>query len=350
MAFTTEVPEESGPNFGVLAYLDDVLALAHFYPMVAVYDDEGWNSEPPAEGGDVTYSDTSFYLARITAPSDVVVVAGGVEIGREEAGDSQALTFAAGPMRDFYLAASDRLTAVSDVVGQTNIHSYAPPELAEGAEAALQNASNALQVFSDRFGPYPFTELDIVSTSTLALGIEYPGIIAITLREYDLAGNISPGLPNSVLMESTVAHEVAHQWFYSLVGNDQLDEPWLDEALAQYATLLYYRDTYGENGAQGFYASLEGRWARVEEAEIPIGLPVGAYEDAEYGAIVYGRGPIFVDTLAQTMGQETFDAFLRDYAVTYRWDIARTEAMKQVAEEHCACDLTPLFAEWVYAE
>ncbi|MCK7481703.1 MAG: hypothetical protein M0C28_34445 [Candidatus Moduliflexus flocculans] len=59
---------------------------------------------------------------------------------------------------------------------------------------------------------------------------------AITTRIYDFGGEYR-GSPVSVYMESTVAHEVGHQWFYHLVGNDQLDDPWLDESLTQFVTL-----------------------------------------------------------------------------------------------------------------
>ena len=347
MDFLVTVPTESGRNYGVFAYINDVLALAHAYPIIAVYDDGGWNIEAPAEAGDVLYADTSFYLVRITYPADHVVVAGGVEIGREAGAATQSITFAAGPMRDFYAAISNSYTAVSQRVGQTQINSYAPAEVAEGAELALGHAAAALESYGDRFGPYPFTELDVVTTATLALGIEYPGIIVNTMGLYDLEQE-SGGRANRTVLEATTAHEVAHQWFYSLIGNDQLDEPWLDESLTQYATLLYFRDRYGPAGGEGFYQSLEQRWQRVENAGIAIGQPVSAYDGAEYSAIVYGRGPIFVDTLAQAMGQETFNAFLRDYAATFRWGIATTAAFKELAESHCTCDLTPLFEEWVY--
>jgi aminopeptidase N len=127
-----------------------------------------------------------------------------------------------------------------------------------------------------------------------------------------------------------------------------VDEPWLDEALAQYATLIYYEDYYGEAGRNGFRRSLERRWDRIDRADIPIGLPVRDYDGEEYSGIVYGRGPLFVELLAQEMGQETFDAFIHDYYQTYKWRIATGDDFKQLAERHCACDLTALFQSWVY--
>ena len=136
-------------------------------------------------------------------------------------------------------------------------------------------------------------------------------MIAITSRIYNLDEDYR-GTPASLYLESTVAHEVGHQWFYNLVGGDQLDDPWLDESLTQFATLQYYTDEYGSGGEQGFRNSLESRWDAVERADIPIGLPVRAYSGQEYGAIVYGRGPLFFVALRNRMGTEAFDAFLKD--------------------------------------
>ena len=156
------------------------------------------------------------------------------------------------------------------------------------------------------------------------------------------------GLPSQVMLEGTVAHEVAHQWFYNMVGNDQPDEPWLDEALAQYATGLYYQDTYDSSAAESYRSSWYARWDRVDGADIPIGLPAGDYEGRAYGAIVYGRGPIFISELADTMGMDVFDDFIKTYAQEYKWDIGTGENFKRLAEEKCDCDLSSLFEAWVY--
>jgi aminopeptidase N len=183
----------------------------------------------------------------------------------------------------------------------------------------------------------------------MALGMEYPGIVAVTRQVYSLDDEVR-GVSAPIMMEGTVGHEVAHQWFYNLVGNDQIDEPWLDEALAQYLTGLYYLDRYGERGYEGWRGSWLDRWERVDRAAIPIGLPVAEYETGAYGAVVYGRGPLFIEALAKEMEPETFEAFLRDYVETHAWDIGTGEAFKGLAEKHCQCDLTPLFREWVYPE
>lgn len=347
MDYAVTVPQTVELNYGVLAYYDDVLALAHAYPMICVYDDEGWNAELPPQDGDVTYADAAFFLVRIHAPKDLTLVTSGSEISLDEAGQTQVLTVANGPARDFYLAASPYFEEVSQISNGVVIHSYAGKELQNGAQFVLQVASRSIEVFNRRYAPYPYTELDIVATPNLALGIEYPGAIAITTRIYDVSGDYR-GAPTSQYMESTVAHEVGHQWFYNLVGDDQLDDPWLDESLTQFATLQYYADTYGSQGEEGFRAGLESRWSRVSNADIPIGMPVASYQGAEYGAIVYGRGPLFFVALKNEMGTEAFDVFLKEYTESLSWKIATPEYLQSLAEQKCACDLDALFNEWVY--
>jgi len=346
MDFTVTVPQEVELNYGVLAYYDEVLTLAHAYPMICVYDDEGWNAEIPPQAGDVTYADASFFLVRISAPQELTLVTSGRRVNLDEAGQAQTMIVAGGPARDFFLAASLNFEEVSQNFGEVTIRSYAPGDSLEGAQFALKSATQALEVFNKRYAPYPYTELDLVATPTLALGIEYPGAIALAARIYDLQGEYR-GVPTSMLMESVAVHEVGHQWFYNLVGNDQLDDPWLDEALAQFATYQYYADVYGQPAAEGFRASLDDRWRRVEFAKIPIGLPVAEYSGAEYGSIVYGRGPLFFDALRAEIGVSAFDAFLWEYTEALSWEISTPETLQSLAEKHCACDLDDLFAEWV---
>jgi len=339
MDYSVTVPQTVDLNYGVLAYYEDVLALAHSYPMIAVYDDEGWNAEIPPQDGDVTYADASFFIVQVHAPKGLTLVTSGSELSRDEDGQAQVLTVASGPARDFYLVASPKFEKMSQTFGEVTINSYAPKQSKDGAQFALEVASKAIEVYSKRYAPYPYTELDFVSTPTLALGIEYPGMIAITTRIYNA---------NNDYMESTVAHEVGHQWFYNLVGDDQLDDPWLDESLTQFVTLQYYADEYGSGGENGFRSSLEGRWQRVNNEKIPIGLPVADYDGAEYSAIVYGRGPLFFVAFRDEMGTDSFDAFLREYAESLSWEIATPQIMQALAEKHCACDLQNIFDEWVY--
>jgi hypothetical protein len=107
-------------------------------------------------------------------------------------------------------------------------------------------------------------------------------------------------------------------------------------------------DEKSPTAAEGFRSSLEGRWQSVNNAKIPIGLPVAKYSGGEYGAIVYGRGPLFLVALKKEMGDAVFDEFMKDYTQKLSWGIATPEVFQALAEEHCSCDLDQIFNEWVY--
>lgn len=350
MDFAVTVPTQTAGNYGLFAYVDDLLALDGFYPAIPVYDAKGWHKGLVPPNSDTTFQDASFYVVKVTAPKSLILASAGVQLNRTTSENFQTVTFVAGPARDFYLAGSEKYVVTSDTVGETIVNAYTLKDRKEGAQWALETAVNALGSYSERFGEYPYSEFDIVSIPMDgAYGIEYPGITGINQALFDTEASLS-GVPTTTLLESTVAHEAAHQWFYNLVGNDQANEPWLDEAVAQYVTGLYFKDRCGVTGWEGYSSSWSSRWDRVGREDLPIGLPAGDYQGKEYGAIVYGRGPMFLAALAEKMGQKSFDAFLLEYVQQHEWGIATTADFKTLAEKQCACDLTEIFDKWVYTK
>ncbi len=340
MTFQVTVPTTPGNNYAVLAYMDDVLAYAHAYPMIPAYDDTiGWYTEIPSSQGDVTYGDIAYYLVRVTLPAGQIVAASGYELSRSEQNGRETLVYVAGPMRDFYLASSQRYAIIEDQVGKTTVRAYAPEELTQENQLALRYAADALATFNDIYGIYPFTEMDVVGTPTLAGGIEYPGIVAIALTLYD---------PEQPFFEVATAHEVGHQWFYSVVGDDQIHHPWLDESLTQYNTALYFGQIYGPDSFEQELENQRRRWNYVDHAAIALDLPVSAYSEATYGGIIYGRGGLFFDEMRKKMGNKAFEKFQKTYYETFKWRIATTADLKATAEAACQCKLDKLFDEWVY--
>jgi hypothetical protein len=344
LQFTTPIPGGEGAgNYGELADQDGVLALAHSYPTVVVYDN-GWHLETPSSQGDVIYHDASLYDVSFTAPDGMAVVATGSSLDKVDNGDGTTTwRLVGGPMRDFNIVASSGYQSASKQVGDVAVNSYFLAEDAAGGRQALDWAATALQIFEKEFGPYPYRELDIASTSTSAGGIEYPGMVVIASRLFTD--------PNSrAFFEAATVHEVAHQWWYNVVGNDQVNEPWLDEGLAQYSTYLYFGDVYGDAGATGFEESLRRRWERVGLSEKPVGLPVGDYQGAEYSAIIYGRAALFFIALRDQIGDEKMAELLRRYYTEFAWRVANSQEFEALAESVSGQDLSVLFEKWVYPQ
>lgn len=345
MEFSGTVPEQMSGNYGLYIYQHEILALDSFFPIILVYEEESWQVQDPVRNADMIYSDAAFFKVRIEAPKRLVLVASGSEIDNQIINNHQILTFAGGPQRDFYLAASARFQQDSFEEGEVKIFSYYPEEFKRSGDLVLETTAKALRIFSERNGPYPYTEYDLVSTPMQAGGMEYSGAAAMALGFYP-SGNTASGSPNSDFLEYATAHEAAHQWFFNQVMNDQAEEPWLDEGLAQYLTYIYYLDSYGTEAADQIRSIFENYWSRAGNQLTPIGKPAGDYDTVDYAAIIYGKAPLFILELEKKMGEDVFSDFLADYVSEYRWKTVNSEQFRTMAEETCGCDLTDLFDEW----
>ncbi len=356
--FQTSVPQEAGEGYGQFIYTQTVMALANFFPLIPAYDeencarfpdalgpdgqsncDQGWNIEYAVHYGDAVFSDSALFEVSVTAPAGWTAVGSGSTVGEEIGADGQVTWhMVSGPMRDFNLVLSSRYQRLTETVEDIVINSYYLPEDAEGGRRALRWVVDSLSFFSQRFGPYPFAEFDVAAIPTVAGGIEYPGLIVMPIRNYD---------QESGFFQLATIHEVAHQWWYSLVGNDQQDEPWLDEALAQYSTALYFEINEGWTAAG---QEMFGPWydrVRGTEMDGAIDLPVALYEESLYGPLVYGKGPLFFDALRRELGDELFFAVLRAYLDAYRYRIASGPELLTLIDETAGRDLSALYGEWL---
>jgi hypothetical protein len=342
--FRVVVPEGNQHGYGAFNYENGIMALAGFYPLVPVYDDEGWNVELAADYGDAVYSDTALYNLHLTVPEDIVVVTSGSIVSETDNDDgTRTLHCVSGPMRDFNVVMSRDFVVKSATVGQTIVNSFYLPMDEAAGERVLQYVSDALRTYNERFGLYPFAEFDAVETSITAAGIEYPGLIVIAQRFYEEG-------QEGGFFEFAIAHEVAHQWWYSMVGSDQIDEPWLDEALTNYSTLVYFEDIHGQQEAQSILAHyFEGPYRQIVEEgrDAVVAQPVAAFSEEEYAPIVYGKGPLFFHALRQEVGDETYFAIMKEYLRQHKYRIATPEGFLRVAESVSGRDLDAIHKQWI---
>jgi len=353
--FTLVVPADTVPTAGAdqgyrqLGFYDGVLTLPNAYPLIPVYDDEGWNIELAPPYGDAVYSETALYTVHLTAlremmgerSSPTVVASGTCASSGADPADGVTWTCVTGPVRDFNAVLGLDYRVTSEVVEGITVNSFFYPGHQVGGERALDWAAEVVRLFSARFGPYPFVELDVVETPTRAGGIEYPGLVVINSGYYEEPGG---------RMEWVVVHEVVHQWWYSLVGNDQVDEPWLDEALTQYSTLLYYENRYGmETAAELLREVFQGPYENLVDSgrDAPVGLPVAAYSAADYGPVVYRKGPLYFHALRGEVGDRDFWAILETYFARNRYGVATPEGWLTAVEMVTGDEHRALYERWI---
>ena len=337
---TTVRPGSAGS--GLYGFFQGVYDMAAFYPTLAVYDQNGWNLGITQTFGDSTFTDTAYYHVQLTVPTDQQVVASGSTIDRSNNGDgTDTWHILAGPVRAFYAASSARYQFITDTVDDITVNSYFLDNGLTGATTALNYATGSLAVFNRIFAEYPYQEMDVIAMPTTGFGLEYPGVIAIANRFYGEAGGA---------YAEAVVHEVAHQWWYNLLGNDQPDEPWLDESLSNYAYYLYFEEIGWTEMANAIMNNdFRYRYQVAQNLGIdrPVAGPVSEFDISNYINIVYSKGPLFFHAVRERMGDEAFFAALRDYADTHRYGIVYAADLMAAFARHTEQPLDDLYTFWI---
>ena len=126
--------------------------------------------------------------------------------------------------------------------GPVKIRSYYFPGDENASGAVLWMATQSLGLYEAKFGPYPYQSLSVVETD-VSDGQEYDGLVFLATKFYSQYNGTAK---SDLIMIGT--HEIAHQWWFGLVGSDQAEEPWLDEAMAVYTEHIFYEYNYPNYG------------------------------------------------------------------------------------------------------
>ena len=308
--------------------------LGNVLPLLSRYENHAWRTDTYSAIGDPFVSDCADFKVTLHIP-DGYVPACSALLSRDESGAWRGELLSA---RDLALAVSPAYKTASGKAGRVQVYSFAKTEAA--AKRALDDACSALETFSSLYGPYPYPTFTVCSVDFPFGGMEYPGLCMIGERNYleSMADTL----------ELIVAHETAHQWFYALVGSDQVNDPWQDEAICEYAMLRYIRERYG----QGSFETL--KYYRVDapmRENIPGMLTPGSPVDyfgnlSDYSAVVYGRGAALLLALEEMLPGGV-DGFLRKYAETFSYGYATRGAFEALLNEYAGEDLHPLLVDYL---
>jgi len=341
--FRTKFATLGGSGYGILGKARRAISLAGWYPVLCVYQD-GWQNPNLAPVGDAVYTETSLYEVELTAPRDYQLVSTGTTIGRVEEGERVWYQVVSGPAREFAAVLSPRLENLVSQVGSIQIrYSTLPGDNARNSpQDGLNLAAEILKSYESRFGRYPWNELDLVDSSITIGGFEFSGMMMI---DYDQRFERS-----RIDFLWLLAHEIAHQWWYGLVGSDQITAPWLDEALATYSVLIHLEDTYGKDRAQSMLNSYRIRADEVNDTTRHFTDPAQKFESwQDYNRRVYYQGTIFLEALRGEIGDDAFYRLIREYAGRYRYKIAQPPEFLALAEEITGRKLTDFYKRWILA-
>ena len=256
----------------------DSVRLGSFFPILEWQPGVGWLADPPTtQFAEASTAPTADFDLTVTAPEGFAVLASGVE--------DRPGHWTATAMRDLAVAVGrfSVVTAVARAPDPVRVTVGLQRGLGEPPSLYLDKAVAVLEDFARRFGPYPWPTFTVSVTPTLRSGIEYPGHVMH-----------GPGTSGRSL-----THEVGHQWFYALVGNNQARHPWIDEGAASWAEARW----------EGALARFRSR-AVPAEARGRLGEPMTFWDarSSAYYAGVYVQG---VQALAALGDAELVDCALR---------------------------------------
>jgi aminopeptidase N len=309
------------------------LTAGHWYIMLAPFRDNIWDTPDYVPIGDPYVSDLADYEVSFLAPENVIIAGGG-----DEQREGRLWRFTLPQARMFAFAASDTYQVDSiEEDGITYIH-YGYPEHRKFAEAVLYTAARAVKLFTELYGPYPYKVLRIVETGR-SQGQEYSGLVGIGTVLYN--GYKGRGSRHDLI--ATTVHEVSHQWWFHIVGNDQVRTPWLDEAFARMSELRFYQKYYPRDADWWYKYYILG----TSRPQGSIDLPIYDYSDSmAYIEAVYRRGLLFLNGIRNQIGKEAFDEAMRDFFTAHAYKVATPDAFFDALARHTTEDLSEMVSDY----
>ncbi|MGY0374982.1 M1 family metallopeptidase [Clostridium sp. JNZ J1-5] len=341
--FTLKLP--SGNNR--MGYSNDIYNFTNWYPILSIYNPKTglWDESPFHPVGESNYSESSNYDFTIETSKNMVIASTGVDKKTTFNDNKKTLNVAAENVRDFVFIMSPKFNVVSKTVDGTKINSfYYNDENAikskKQANKLLDVASDSIKFFSNTFGKYPFEEFDIVEADLSGGAMEYPQLIQMGHYNFNPDIDYFQTFTHMPFEVASTVHEIGHQWWYSVVGNNEFKESFLDESLTTYSTAYYFEKQYGKYFQESAFTQFRLHLYPDKTAGLPINSSVDKFASwSEYSMIIYRKGPVVFEDLKQRVGEEKFVEILKTYFERYKFKNATIDGFLSIINEIAGKDI-----------
>ncbi|MEP7189910.1 MAG: M1 family metallopeptidase [Roseiflexaceae bacterium] len=311
--------------------------VGQWYPKMAVYDRGRWDTEPWHSNAEF-FNDFGAYDVSVNVPSGYAVAGAGVPAEAVSNADgTHTLRFTVDDVTDFAFASSPDFQTRLVTASGVEIALYYLPEHAAAADAYLDVAVEALQLYGAWYGAYPhprLTIVDVPNDATAAGGMEYPTLVT---SEVGGAGS------NFSFLAYVTSHEIGHQWWPMQTATNESAEPWLDEGLTEYTSSRYLAEAthgWGSDRALAWEQSLY-----ASRAGIPATLPSWEYANGAY-VVVYSKTALGLWTLESVAGTDRFRHAMASYLAQYRFKHPNGADFRAALEQELG-DLDWLFDDYL---
>ena len=338
--FTLTLPN-STHRFG---FYEGNINLGNWYPIACEIFQGEFDKSPYYATGDPFFSTVANYEVKLTYPSSYKICSSG-EISSEVCGEQTTSTMTAKAIRDFAICLSNDSVILTKDVGGVKLN-YMGYENNLDLQNNLEISALALEYFSKIFGKFPHKTLSVVKTPFIYGGMEYPNIVFV-----------SDAVDDEIEMNKVIVHEIAHQWWYSVVGNNEIKEAWLDESLAEYSVALFfenhpqYKTSYDDivSSALSSYLLYVDVIGTIRgDVNTKMNLSVSEYQnDYEYSYMIYVKGVIMFDQLKSVVGESKLIAGLKKYYDDNKFKIATKTDFLEAFASACHKDLNGFFESYL---
>lgn len=328
-----------------MGYGDHATNFGNFFPIACVYE-EGFVKNKFTANGDPFYSDVSNFAVTFVCPKDYIVATSGNKVEYIENGQKK-VKCEAKRVRDFCIVASKDFQMISGQTNGVEVRYYFCDD--ERADEHLQTSVKAVNLFYEKFGKYDYSQLSVVQTDFCFGGMEYPNLVMI-----------NQAITDDETYNYVIVHEIAHQWWYGMVGNNQYSEAWIDEGLTEFSTALFF-ENYSEYGldydtimqnAVSTYESFIGAFEKVfGEVDQSMNRDLNQFlTEPEYVTCIYTKGMLLFDAIRNSMSDNKFFKCLRSYFEEYKYQNVSSEKLIDTFSKKSHISLRNFFDAWLDGE
>ncbi len=339
-----------------------VTFLSHWLPVLAYYDDKGWQPTPFIPWHQPFFNEAGQYSARVTLPCNQKFACTGGVFGKADLGDGwQQLTVAVPAARDFAFLCSERFEEFTGNVDGVEVRCLAFPEHAHHARNMVRYVCEAIPIYNQWFGEYPYPEFTIVESYFGWNGNECSALVMIDERVFGMP-HIATGY-----VEYLVTHELCHQWWYNVVGTNGYCETWMDEGLATYFTHRFMTVKHGTRNSKmiDYPGGLEwlpnidrdtyrnyGLYGTQGRGELgPSVQPMDKFGHVvNLFSLCYDRGSKIVGMIEDRLGEQAFLDFIRTVYRKYYFRVLRVADFQRELEEYTGRSWEDFFINWLYGK
>lgn len=325
-----------------LGYGDSTINLCNYYPIMCVYENGEFVTDVYDSNGDPFYSKVANYDVSISYDKDLTLASSGVmEINKD--GEFNVAKIKSNKVRDFAMVLSENFSVCKDSYKgiEINYYHYGDYNVAQSV-----NVVKEVLELNEQYGKYPYPQISVVEADFVHGGMEYPGLVLIAdnLIDYETYINV-------------VVHELCHQWWYGVVGNNQYLYGFLDEGLTDYSTALFYEKypKYNLSKAEIFKNASNSYsfFVKVYEDVVPdfstkMIRPLNEYAtENEYVYLSYVKGMLMFGSLDEMLGQKNMVRCLKHFYESYKFKEATADDLIDCFCKASGRNLKGFFDAWL---